>query len=83
MQGHLSGQRAKSNSNPLHRHDVEAHGGVPQQYECRILARERNQLPLKILEALYIEKQRPLTSLNDKNEAGRGGLIRLRATREI
>ena len=83
MQGHLSGQRAKSKSNPLHRHDVEAHNGIPQLYKCRILARERCQLPLNILEALYIEKQRPLTSLNDKNEAGRGGLVRMRATREL
>ena len=81
MQGHLSGQRAKSNSNPLHRHDVEGHQGVPQLYTTRILAVEGKQLPLNILEGLFIEKQRPNTTLNDKNEGGRGGLVRLRAVR--
>ena len=81
MQGHLSGQRTKSKSNPLHKHDVEGHQGEPQQYTARILASEQKQLPLNKLEALYIEKQIPDTTLNDKNEAGRGGIIRLRAVR--
>ena len=79
MQCHLSGQRSKASSNPLHRHDVEGHQGVPQQYTTRILAQEGKQLPLNILEALYIERQRKYTTLNDKNEGGRGGLVRLRA----
>ena len=81
MQGHLSGQRSRSNSNPLYRHDVEGHEGIPQEYTARILATEGKQLPLNILEALYIEQQRPNTTLNDKNEAGRGGIVRLRAVR--
>ena len=81
MQGHLSGQRAKSKSNPLHRHDVEGHQGEPQEYTARILASEQKQLPLNILEALYIEKQVAGTTMNDKNEAGRGGIVRLRAVR--
>lgn len=80
-QGHLRGQKAKTKSNPLHRHDIEGHGGHPQEYTARIMARERQQLPLNTLEALYIEKQCPGTSLNDKNEAGRGGIVRLRAVR--
>ena len=42
----------------------------------------RNLLPLSIMEALFIEKQANGTSLNDKNEYGRGKLIRIRATRE-
>ena len=41
MPGHLSGLRAKSNSNPLHRHDVEGHLGEPQEYTARILASKR------------------------------------------
>ena len=81
MQGHLSGQRTKSKSNPLHRHDVEGHQGIPQQYSCRILASEQKQLPLNILEALYIEKQVAGSTLNDKNEYGRGEIIKLRAVR--
>ena len=81
MQGHLSGQKSKSSNNPLWRHDQEAHGGSHQTYTTRILRRERNLLPLTLVEALFIEKQYPETSLNDKNEAGRGGLVRLTARR--
>ena len=81
MQGHLSGQRAKLKSNPLHRHDQESHGGQEQKYTTRILRRERGLLPLSVIEALYIEKQLEGTSLNEKNENGRGGLVRLRAVR--
>ena len=81
MQGHLSGQKSKSSGNPLWRHDSETHGGNPQTYTTRILRRERTLLPLTVVEALFIEKQYPETSLNDKNEAGRGGLIRLVARR--
>ena len=81
MAGHLKGQKAKSSSNPLHRHDQEAHGGEPQEYLTRILGRERSLLPLNILESLYIEKQSPGSSINSRMEAGRGGLVRLVAIR--
>ena len=60
---------------------MEEHQGEPQLYTARILASEQKQLPLNILEALYIEKQIPGTTMNDKNEAGRGGIVRLRAVR--
>ena len=56
MQGHLSGQRSKSSSNPLWKHDSETHEGNPQTYTARILRRERTLLPLTVVEALYIEK---------------------------
>ena len=72
MASHLAGQRAKLKSNPLHRHGLEVHNRVPQQYRTRILARERNILPLNILEGLYIERQGPGTSINERNESGRG-----------
>ena len=42
---------------------------------------KRNLLPLCILEGLYIEKQLNWVTMNDKNENGRGGLVRLTATR--
>ena len=61
MASHLKGQRAKSNSNPLYRHDRDHHHGEPQEYLTRILGRERSLLPLSILEGLYIEKQSPGT----------------------
>ena len=82
MQGHLSGQRAKSQNNPLHRHDEMRHQGVPQSYTTRIVRKERTLLPLALTEALFIEKQSPGTSMNAKEERGRGGLVRLRAQRE-
>ena len=82
MQSHLQSQRAKSSSSPLWRHDRDRHQGEPQKYTARILRKERNLLPLCIMEALYIEKQATGTTLNDKNEHGRGQLIRIRANRE-
>ena len=81
MTSHLKGQKAKSSSNPLYRHDRDHHHGEPQEYLTRILGRERSLLPLNILEALYIEKQSPGTSINSRMESGRGGLVRLTAIR--
>ena len=78
---HLAGQRYKHRSNPLNRHDADHHEGVPQKYTSRILAREQKILPLKITEGLYIEAQVEGTSMNDKNEFGRGSLVRIQATR--
>ena len=81
MQGHLQGQKSKSSNNPLHRHDLECHNGEVQSYTTRIIAAERNLLPLRVTEGLYIEKQYPGTSFNERNENGRGNLVRLIATR--
>ena len=82
MLGHLEGQKAKSGSNPLYRHDTEVHNGEPQTYSTRIIRKERTLLPLSLTEALYIEKQSPGTSMNGREEGGRGNIVRLRATRE-
>ena len=81
MASHLKGQREKSNSNPLYRHDRDHHHGELQEHLARILGRERSLLPLSILEGLYIEKQSPGTSINSRMESGRGGLVRLTAIR--
>ena len=83
MIGHLKGQKSKSTKNPLFRHDRDVHGGEPQTYTTRILQRERNLLPLCIIEGLFIEKQMAGTTLNDKNEFGRGSIVRLSAVRDI
>ena len=82
MLGHLEGQKARSGSNPLHRHDTEVHNGEPQTYSTRIIRKERTLLPLSLTEALFIEKQSPGTSLNGRDEGGRGSIVRLRAIRE-
>ena len=81
MQNHLQGQKSKSNNNPLHRHDEEVHNGEVQKYTTRVLTTERNLLPLAVIEGLYIEQQYPGSSFNDRNEQGRGALVRLIATR--
>ena len=57
----------------------EVHEGVNQKYTTRILSKERNLLPLTIKEGLYIERQVPQTTMNDRNEFRRGSLIRLTA----
>ena len=44
---------------------------------------QKNILPLTVMEALYIEKQQEGTSMNEKNEFGRGALIRLTAERSV
>ena len=82
MQSHLQNQKSKSSSSPLWRHDQSKHQGEFQKYTARIVRKERNLLPLCIMEALYIEKQVVGTTLNDKNEYGRGKLIRIRVARE-
>ena len=50
-------------------------------YGTRIITTERNLLPLAVIEALHIEQQYPGSSMNDRNENGRGALVRLIATR--
>ena len=83
MTSHLAGQRAKSSKSPLWRHDRDSHEGIHQQYTARVMGRDRTVLPLSILEALWIEKQKPGTSLNERNEFGRGSIIRISAERAI
>ena len=81
MKDHLKSQRSKSSHNPMWRHDREHHDGEPQQYQARILTRERSIFPLSLTEGLYIEGQYPGTSMNERNERGRGSLVRIRAER--
>ena len=83
MKGHLQGQKAKHESNALHRHDVDHHNGEVQKYRTRILHSERNLLPLCLMEEIFIENQNPQLRMNDRNEAGRGNLVRIIATRVI
>ena len=70
MQSHLDGQRRKTNSNPLYRHDRDIHGGVPQIYQTTIEATEKKIVKLHCNEALRIEKQDPSLILNERQEGG-------------
>ena len=81
MMSHLKDQKSRLQKSPMWRHDRDHHGGEHQEYETRILTREKTLLSLAITEGLYIEGQLPETSLNEKNEKGRGGIIRLTCER--
>ena len=81
MQSHLSGQRRKMTNNPLFRHDRDHHGSIPQKYRTQIIANESKIVRLNINEALRIEKQDPKYRINDRMEGGRGGIVRIAATR--
>ena len=81
MKDHLRDQRYKMKKSPMHRHDVEAHQGIPQTYTTKILTRERSCFPLSLTEGLYIEAQANGSSINERNEQGRGALVRIRAHR--
>ena len=82
MLSHLEGRKYKRKSSPLYRHDCDTHNEEPQTYIAHIIGKDRTVFPLRLLEGLYIEAQPPGTSLNERNENGRGSLVRLTATRE-
>ena len=69
------------NNNPLYRHDRDHHSGVPQKYQTMIVAVESKIVKLHCNEALRIEKQNPEFKINDRMEGGRGGVVRITATR--
>ena len=81
MLDHLKGQKSKSMGNPLYRHDLQVHDGITQQYVCTPVVSEKKIVRLHVNEALHIEKQNREASLNDKMECGRGGIVRITATR--
>ena len=81
MMSHLKTQRQKKTSCPLYRHDVKSHQGIPQRYTTEILASEKKLVRLNCLEGIKIERQPDHLLLNDRNEKGRGGLVRITATR--
>ena len=75
MLGHKRGQKSILKSNPLHRHNCDYHSGDPQQYTTTIVSSEKKIVRLYCNEALNIEKQDPMYSINAKMEGGRGGLV--------
>ena len=81
MLSHLDGQRRKKGNNPLYRHDRDIHNGVPQSYVTSIEASEKKIVKLHCNEALRIERQDPVFRMNERNEGGRGGIVRITASR--
>ena len=81
MNSHLMGQKSRKLSNPLWRHDFDCHGGQHQKYSTSIVAKEKKIIKLSCMEAILIEKQPSPLSMNARQEHGRGGIVRISATR--
>ena len=81
MLGHLKSQKAKKSGCPLYRHDVDCHNGIPQRYITEIVASESKIVKLNCLEGIMIEKRDSPLLLNERNEQGRGGIVRISANR--
>ena len=81
MIDHRKGHRRKDSGNPLFIHDKECHNGERQEYYSVTAHREILLLNLMMKEAILIEGQQAGTSMNGKQEKGRGKLIRIQAVR--
>ena len=81
MLDHLKGQKGKKNTSPLYRHDRDCHNGEPQKYVTTVDASEKKILKLHCNEALRIEKQDPALRINERQEGGRGLIVRIAASR--
>ena len=81
MIDHLDGQRRRLSKNPLWRHDRDHHNGTPMTYVTTIEASERKIVRHHVNEALRIERQDPTFSMNERQENGRGGIVRITASR--
>ena len=81
MLGHLKDQRYKKSKSPLHCHDTLCHGGIPQRYTMKSRGSDKKLLRLSVIEALNIEKHPDELLMNERNEGGRGGIVRITASR--
>ena len=81
MLSHLSDQNSKCSKSPLFRHDRDSHNGKKQSYTMKKIGTEKKIVRLVCLEALEIEKQPDNLMINEKNEQGRGRLVRIHALR--
>ena len=60
---------------------MDCHNGIPQRYITEIVASESKIVKLNCLEGIMIEKQDSPLLLNERNEQGRGGVVRISANR--
>ena len=72
---HLKDIRAKDQSNSLAKHIRLVHGDIPTTFTMRPMSSHRTVLSRYKTEAVYIEKQLVGSSLNNKTEGSRGGLV--------
>ena len=78
---HLRDRDSKLSSSSLYRHDQDVHGGEKQTYRTEIIGSEKKIVRLNCLEGINIEKQPSNLLMNGRNERGRGGIVRITATR--
>ena len=81
MLSHLKDRDRGKQSSPMYRHDRDKHDSSKQEYTMEILASEKKIVRLSCLEGILIEKQPSHTLINERNEKGRGGIVRISATR--
>ena len=74
---HLKEISAKLKSNALYNHILTVHGGQIQTFTMRPMSSHRTTLGRYKMEAVTIEHQVRGTSMNQKTEGGRGGLVRI------
>ena len=74
---HLKSIKAKDQSNALANHIRLAHGDIQTTFTMSLMSSHRTVLNRFKTEAVYIEKQVVGSSLNQKREGGRGGLVRI------
>ena len=72
---------SRMTSSPLYRHDSTVHNNDIQVYRCTKIASESKLVRLNCNEAIRIERQNESYSMNERNKGGRGGLVRISATR--
>ena len=74
---HLKSIKAKDQSNALANHIRLVHGDIPTTFTMRLMSSHRTVLNIFKTEAVFIEKQVVGSSMNQKREGGRGGLVRI------
>ena len=78
---HAEGHQKKLKGNTLFKHDLEIYGGETQTYTAKVIGTEQKLLDLIMREAIMIEGMNDEVKMNNKNEMGRGSLIRMTAVR--
>ena len=63
----------------MFRHNEDVYEGAPQEYFAKHISREKGLLHLEIKEAILIEGQSPILTMNNRMENRRGRIIRLKA----
>ena len=75
---HCEEYKRKDKGSNLHKHDVECHNEVEQQYFARVMTKKISLLTLSMREAVLQSYQKPELSLDDRIEMGRrAGLVRI------